>query len=134
MRTIESDKILLKEVTDNIPYEVVRHLLVKPLEIKLVNKLTNSIIPDKFEDIIAEDGTKHSIPMSEAKEELVESMWIEAIILQIPPITPDSNFKNTYSVGDKVVVNRRSLIPFDLHKTTAFINPYDIYATVKPEA
>jgi len=111
---------LLKEVIDGIGYNPVNCFLVKPLEPIMVSKDITTMVPTGVKD---ENGVEEFNTETETKE--VESNFRIGIILKVPT---GVKLDVEYSVGTRVVYNKKFAIDFDLFKDSQLIKPYDIVA------
>lgn len=128
---IQQDEKLLQQVVEQIPYEGIKHVLVKPLEpIKVTKDVPKGT--GKFEEIEDKDGVKSSVEIFETVEETMDSGWRTGVVLQIPQHLIDCDNPVRFKVGDIVVYPMRTASYFDLFKDSMFINSYDVVAVKKP--
>lgn len=118
-----NEETILNFVTAGLQYEMVKDVLVKPLEVIKVKKLVNTPVETEEVD---EDGNK--LMDMEVKEVEVDSAFRSGIILSLPT---GANYDETLKVGMKIVYPFKYSIDFDLFKDSVLVKPYDIIAKVK---
>lgn len=118
-----SDDTLLNIVIDNLDYEMVKDVLVKPLEVIKVKRITNVPTPTGEKD---EDG----VDLMEMKQEEIEvdSSFRAGVILSLPT---GATYDSTLKVGMKIVYPHKYSIDFDIFKDSVLVKPYDIVAKIK---
>lgn len=117
---------LALSIADKINFEVLKDVLVKPLEpIKIKKQFTVPVTDKKAKD----DGIEVN-DYKETKTEIreVESNFAKGVVLKVPI---DSNAEFPYAIGDTVVYNKRFSVEFDLFKNSVLVKPYDIVAIEK---
>lgn len=111
---------LAMSVSGMIKYEMIKDILVKPLQIKMV-KITREV--PVVVDTTKDDGLDINEYQETTKEEIeVPSAFREGIVLKVP-----AEF-DSLSVGDTIVYNGKFAIDFDLFKDSQLVKPYDIVA------
>lgn len=118
-------EILAEDLSNKIEYEMLKELLVKPLEpIKILREFDVPVVKDKTKD----DGLEVNEYEDVTKEQReVESVFAKGIVLKVPASLTDDSIK----VGDTVVYNNRFAIDFDIFKDSKLIKPYDVIAKIK---
>lgn len=117
--------VLAQSVSDNIKYEMVKDVLVKPLEpIKVVREFKVPVVESTEEQATNEEGEALEYKKVETKTEEVESVYRKGIILKLPV----SYTEDVYKIGQTVVYNGRFAAEFDLLKDSQLVKLYDIIA------
>jgi len=118
------DKVL-ESVVENLGYDMVKDILVKPLDKVMVTK---EVITPEPTGVIGADGVPEYETKTETKE--VESEFAKGIVLALP-VNYSENAMNTIKIGDTVVYPSKFAKDFDLYKTSQLVKPYDVVAIVK---
>ena len=116
------DKVL-ETVIEAIGYDMLKDVLVKPLEPIMVTKEVTEQIPNGLTD---DDG--FNLYDTEVKEVEVESDFAKGVVLALPI---DGVFELKYKPGDVVVYNKKMAKYFDLYKDSQLVKPYDLVAMAK---
>lgn len=118
-----SDEALLNIVLDKLDYEMVKDILVKPLEVIKVKRMTNVPVGTGEMD---EEG----VEIMEMKQEEIEvdSSFRSGIILSLPT---GATYDSTLKVGMKIVYPHKYSIDFDIFKDSVLVKPYDVVAKIK---
>lgn len=111
------DKVL-ETVINGVNYEMLKDVLVKPLEPVMVTKEITEQVPTGEVD---ENGYNLYETKTETKE--VESDFGRGIVLKMPTIT-----ESEFNTGDIIIYNRRFAKYFDLFKDSQLVKPYDVIA------
>lgn len=117
---------LASSVAEKIGFEMLKDVLIKPLEpIKVKKQFTTPVTEKKEKD----DGLEVN-DYKETKTEIreVDSNFAKGVVLKMPA---DTSAECQYGVGDTVVYNKRFAIEFDLFKNSVLVKPYDILAISK---
>lgn len=129
---IAQDQKLLEDVVNSIPYDSIKHVLVKPLDpIQVQREIVKPT--GEFEDVVDDNGVKSAVEKFDTVVETVDSGWRTGIVLQIPKYLSEGETKPAFKIGDIVVFPARTASYFDLFKDSMFINSYDVVAIKKPE-
>lgn len=115
------DKVL-ETIINGLKYTMLKDVLVKPLEPVMVTKDITEQVPTGEVD---ENGYNLYDTKTETKE--VESEWAIGVVLQLPLNIGECSF----SVGDKVVYNKKFAKDFDLFKNSQLVKSYDVIAVCK---
>lgn len=113
------DKVL-ESVVENLGYDLVKDVLVKPLPKVMITKEVSEAIGTGEKDV---DGYEKFETKTETKE--VESEFNKGVVLAMPE--GDYRFK----LGDIVVYVAKFAKDFDLFKDSQLVKPYDIIAISK---
>ena len=119
-----SNEKLLEMVVEKLVYEPIKDILVKPLELIMIDREVN--VPFKSEEL-DEDGE----PIMEMRKEIqqVPSVFRKGIVLALPI---DSNYCKEINVGDTIVFNGKfNSVEFDLFKDSMLVKPFDVLFKVK---
>jgi hypothetical protein len=118
-----SDEALLNIVLDKLDYEMVKDILVKPLDVIKVKRMTNVPVGTGEKD---EEG----VEIMEMKQEEIEvdSSFRSGIILSLPT---GATYDSTLKVGMKIVYPHKYSIDFDIFKDSVLVKPYDVVAKIK---
>lgn len=122
-----SNESIATYLSENIPYDMCKDVLVKPLEpIMIKREFSIPVVKDK----VKEDGENIS-EYDEVTKEIrdVESNFARGIILKT--IKKIDGLEWPFNVGDTVVYNKKFSIEFDLFKNSVLVKPYDIIAIEK---
>ena len=113
--------VLAQSVSDNIKYDMLKDILVKPLEPVMITK---EIQVPKVKETAADDET--GVDVQEYDE--VETKTIEVKSAYRKGIVLKALEGHPFNVGDTVVYNERFAVDFDLVKDSQLVKPYDIVA------
>ena len=116
------DKVL-ETVIDEISFEFVKDILVKPLEPVMIEKTIIEQVPLHKKD---KDG--NNLYDTKATKKEVESDFEKGIVLCLPTSSDVSNLN--IAVGDTVVYPKKFAKEFDLYRTSKLVKPYDVVAKV----
>lgn len=119
---------LAEAIGNSIKFDVLKDVLVKPLDPIMVDREIEVPVPAGQVEI--EDGVE-ATEFNETKKEIqsVESAFAKGIILMTPPYTGDQPWP--FKAGDTIYYNRRMSIEFDVLKDSRLVKPYDIVAVDK---
>ena len=124
------NEVLAQSVSDAIKYDILKDVLVKPLEPIMLEK---EIQVPKVKEVTTntEDsegvGSIQEYDELETKIEQIKSAFRRGIVLKVPTdIAEGITFK--FKVGDTVLYNERMAKDFDVLKDSQLVKPYDIVA------
>lgn len=117
---MNKDKAIAESVDKALDLTFVKDVLVKPLAVQMVTKVTETPIPTKKTD---KDTGAKEYKKTEKKTEKVESNFRRGVVISLP-----KDLVVPYSVGDTVVFAARAAFPFDLYKDSMLIKSFDIVA------
>ena len=115
--SIKDTEAVLKTVVSGIKYQMLRDVLIKPLDPVMVEKDVTEQKPNGKKD---KDG--YNLYDTKTSKKKVESEVREGVVLQMPTDVPCELFK----VGDTVIFPIRAAREFDLFKTSVLVKTYDI--------
>ena len=118
-----SNENLANIVNEGLKYDMVKDILIKPLEPIKLKRMINT--PVESEDL---DEEGKPLMTMELKETEVDSSLREGIILSLPT---GAAYDQTLKVGMTVVYPHKFSIDFDLFRDSVLVKPYDIVAKVK---
>lgn len=112
---------LLDDVVSGIEYEMVKDILVKPLD-------TPKVMKHIVEQIPTENKDENDAIIYETKEsdKEVDSVFRKGVVLKVP-----LNYDGPVLPGDTVVFPYKFSIDFDLFKDSMLVKPYDIISVVR---
>lgn len=133
-KEIVDNTLLAQDVASKIPYEMIKHFLVKPLDpVKVQKEFSKPVEKSQAQkdanNIAAIDYDEVT---TEVKE--VDADFRKGIVLKVPfdyteRLKDDKYAPIDIKVGDIVIFDSRSMIKyFDLCKDTMLIPAYDIVA------
>jgi hypothetical protein len=121
--------VLAQSVSENIKYDVLKDVLVKPLEPVMIEKEVQVPKVKKTTNDEASSNIQEYDEL-ETKIERIKSAFRRGVVLKLPiDIPTDTSFK--FNVGDIVVYNERMSKDFDLLKDSQLVKAYDIVAIEK---
>lgn len=123
-----TDKQLLKTVTDKLPYILCKNMLVKPLPEEYIEKEISKPIETGNKD---EEGIE--VFDTTIAVEKVPTTFRKGIVLAIPTGYEWQDKDNHPEVGDIVIYQQRASAHFDLFKDSQLVNPYNVEAFIKGE-
>ena len=122
--TEATDASIAQSINDGLKYSFLKDLLVKPLPVKMIEKVVTTQIPTGETD-------EAGFNLYETKEEIKseEADYREGIVISLPSTLDPSTLG--FGIGDTVVFHKRYPAYFDLFKDIMIVKPYDIIAVVK---
>lgn len=116
------NEILLKVVLEDLKYDMIKDILIKPLEpIKIIIKTNSPVETDEIDP-----ETDKPVMAMEMQEIEALSSFRTGIVLALPKTGAEF-----LTIGQKVAYPNKYSIDFDLFKDSVLVKPYDIIATVK---
>lgn len=121
---MEKENELLNTVLKTIDFDLIKDVLVKPLEPIMVTKEIDEQVPNGLTD---EEGFNLYDTVKKTVE--VESDFAKGVVLSLPIDCGMTEFK--YKPGSIVAYNKRMAKYYDLYKDSQLVKPYDIVSVYR---